>query len=108
MSRVVSGGGTNRQHLEVKAKHSAIARKQLEDPEFPLGCAHVWIWFAELNEVRGGTAGTSGWIPSPIGFAEIDAWARLTQRQLSPSEIALLRSIDRIWLAPEDEGEEAS
>jgi hypothetical protein len=105
MSRVVSGGGTNRQHLQVKAKHSEIARKQLEDPEIPPGCAHVWIWFSELNEVRGGAAGTSGWIPSPISFFEIESWARLTERQLSPSEIAMLRSIDRVWLAPEDEAE---
>lgn len=105
MSRMVNGA-TNRQHLQVKAKHSAIAAKQLVDPEIPPGCAHVWKYFCELNEVRGGAAGTSGWIPSPIGFAEIDAWSRLTQRRLSPSEIAMLRSIDRLWLTPEDEGEE--
>lgn len=98
-------GATNREHYQAAARHSERARQRLVDPEIPPGCAHVWIYFCELNEVRGGTAGTSGWIQSPIDFVQIDAWARRTERRIGPSEIAMIRSIDRLWLQPDEDTE---
>lgn len=104
MTRVV-GGATNRQHLEVKARHSAEARKRLVDPEIPPGCAHVWTWFMELNQTRRGTAGPAGYIEHSISFTELANWAWLTGRNPTPGEVALLRGIDRLWLQPDDDTE---
>lgn len=101
------GGATNREHYQAAQKHSVRARQMLVDPVIPPGCAHVWTYFCELNEVRGGTTGPAGWVPNPISFTEIDSWARLTRRAPGPNEIAMLRCMDRLWLAGGGEVDEA-
>jgi hypothetical protein len=56
--------------------------------------AYVWDWWCRLHQARGhGAAG-----PQPIGYTEIDAWARLTQRRLDLLEIDCLVTIDRLFL----------
>lgn len=96
-----------RAHLENAARHSPALRRKLDaGPELPAECLYVWTWFCELNETRGMRAGPGGLVlPQPLSFAELDAWARLTRRQLRAGETELLRAIDRIWLAPPEDPE---
>lgn len=92
-------------HLENAARHAPALRRKLDaGPALPLECLHVWTWFLELNETRGGSAGAGGvFLPQPLRFVELDAWARLTGRRPTETETHLLRAIDRLWLsAPED------
>lgn len=89
-------GATYRQHLERAAQAgSPRARRELsEGPALPAACAYVWTWFLELHAARG----SNGYGPNPIGFVELEAWARLTGRQPTPWEIAALRALDAAWL----------
>lgn len=63
----------------------------------------IFGWFGELAAARG----SSGFGANPISFAELAAWAHLTDRAPTPFEISLLRRIDSAFLAvmsePEDE-----
>jgi len=64
-----------------------------------------WLlaWFVELSTRRtwlvvAGMAG-GAMIPAPIGFAEIEAWARLTDSRPSPWEVQTLLAMDEAWRA---------
>ncbi len=96
MAEPQKDGHAKREHLQAAAKRGAKeAAAALEGPELPAAGAHVWEWFLELHAARG--AGEFG--ISPIGYADIDAWARLTGRLPRFWEVAWLREIDRLWLA---------
>jgi len=91
-------GLTYRQHCEAAAFLSPRARQELHGPALPAACAYVWTWFCELHAARGyHQAG-----PNPISYAELDAWARLTGRRLTPWEVAALRTLDQAWMAVPD------
>ena len=60
----------------------------------PTAVAHLWAWFIELSAARG----SSGFGPLPIGYGEIDAWARLTMRDPTPAEVTALRRLDGVFL----------
>jgi hypothetical protein len=85
-----------REHLEAAARNpfAAIPSEYSEAPECPPELAHVWRWFWELDDTR--PRGMAG--PSPITYAEIDAWARLTGVSLRPFEIWALRAVDNACL----------
>jgi hypothetical protein len=68
--------------------------EQFRGPPAPAGVEYVVEWFAELSTARG----SNGFSQSPITYAEIDAWARLTGRSLSPFEVDLLRVMDMQYL----------
>jgi len=93
-------GHTYREHCERAAFLSARAREELQGPELPPGCGYVWTWFCELHAARGG----NGYGPNPISYAEIEAWARLTGRHLTPWEVAALRVLDQVWMVEPDMG----
>jgi len=96
-------GHTYREHCQAAAERSATARQELQGPDLPAACAHVWTGFLELHEAR--TFHQYG--PNPLGYADIDAWARLTGRRWLPWEFAALRALDRVWMAEPDMGGEA-
>ena len=48
-----------------------------------------------------------GFGAEPIGFADIDAWSRLTGARPRPAEIRVLMAIDREWLAADSKRREA-
>lgn len=54
--------------------------------------AHLWSWFHQLHNTRGG-----GFGPAPITFQEVFAWASLLQIEPTPWEIEQLMMLDRIW-----------
>jgi hypothetical protein len=84
-----------RDHLEAAARQgSREAQAELLAPDLPLAGAHLWQWFLELNAART----SNGWGPNAIGYAELDAWARLTRRAPAVHEIDALRALDRAFM----------
>lgn len=68
--------------------------RRLEGPPLPYCLRHLWEWFGELAEARGGGMG-----PSPIGYQDIAAWAKLTGRRPTPWEVSVIRQLDGLWLS---------
>jgi hypothetical protein len=76
-------------HLEAVAARSERARRLLEGPALPEEGAYLWHWFCEL-------AAASKY-DQPVGYAELDAWVRLTGARPTPREVATLRALDGAW-----------
>jgi hypothetical protein len=97
-------GSTLGEHLAAAAAAGSVrAALDLLGPDLPLAAAHLWQWFLELDSARG----SNGWGLNPVGYAEIEAWARLTRRSPAPWEIEILRALDRARLVaaePKEEG----
>lgn len=97
------GKVSTRVALRATAKRGvASAIKLLESPPFPESLAYLWGWFLELERVR--TYGMHG--PDALTYQQIDAWARLTDRQPMPYEVDALLALDLVSRFP-DAGEVA-
>lgn len=73
----------------------------LEGPEVSRPVAYLWGWYMELARVA--HVNQAG--PQPIGYTEIDAWARLTARNPLPHEVEALVRLDMALRVPGKEGE---
>lgn len=62
--------------------------------EIPALFYEVWSWFLELNAART----SNGFGPNAISYSEIKAWAELTDRDIKPFEVTLIKHLDRIVL----------
>jgi len=80
-----------REHLEAAARQGG-PRDGLDGPELPELFADLWVGFTELDRARG----QSGFGPEPLAYSDIEAWARLTDRRLSPQDVALIVELDRL------------
>lgn len=74
------------------AKAKGVKPKKPGPP--PRGAEHLWRAFVELDAARGG----NGFGPNPIGFADIQAWAILTDNPLAPWEVRAVRMLDDAYL----------
>ena len=72
---------TLRQHLA--GKHAPV----------PEGGRLAWQWFLDLNWTRARSMG-----PSPITYAESEAYSRLYRWPLEPRHVDLILDLDRTWL----------
>jgi hypothetical protein len=63
---------------------------EADDAFPPYEVEHLWHWFCDLSAVRTG----SGFGANPIGYGEIEAWARLTGNDPTPWEVSVLRRMD--------------
>lgn len=88
-------GADRRDHLKAAAKTSAAARAELAGPAFPDAAKFLWDAFLELHDAR--TYHEHG--PNPIGYADIEAWSRLTRQPVRAWEVELLRALDIEWLS---------
>jgi hypothetical protein len=71
-------------------QQTGIMPEELQDQaELPALCRHVWEWFAELSRTR-----QAGFGASPISYAEIAAWARLTGVKPAAWEVKAIRALD--------------
>ena len=73
------------------------AQAKLEGPGFPERLAYLWRWFEELEQSR--EMGPHGL--QPLTYVQIDAWARLTDRQPEPHETRLLMTLDAVMRFPD-------
>jgi hypothetical protein len=70
--------------------------KSNERVDVPEAGALLWDAFLQLDAAR--TFHAAG--PNPIGFAEIEAWARLMRMPLEPHHVRALRTMDAELLSP--------
>ncbi len=61
----------------------------------PQALAYLWDIFLRLSNRRG----SNGFGLDPIGWCDIDAFARLTRVRLSPWEIGLIEMLDNLFRA---------
>lgn len=65
-----------------------------EEPEIPICAAHVYEWWWELNSRR-----SPGFDQvAPITYADIHAWAMLTEKTVSVREVRWLIKMDNAWI----------
>jgi hypothetical protein len=82
------------------AAGSAKARARLDTlPQMPDALGYLWAWFMELDVARG--VDMNG--PVALSYLTIDAWARLTDRRLSPDEVQGIMMLDLALRHPGDE-----
>lgn len=74
---------------------------ELVTPPAPAGAAHLLAWFADLAAGRG----VGYMAPLPLSYSEMEAWARLTGRTLTPWEVLVLRRLDNAYLATWNEAQ---
>lgn len=65
-----------------------------EQPEAPRNGIHVWAWFLELHQARGG----NGFGPSPISFRDLRDWTEMTRTRPEPWEVRAILKIDQAYL----------
>lgn len=104
MIRISPGadGTTRRDHIEHACQQLGKTPEELgftsdaieDEPDIPDEGEYLWNWFQELSSGRG----NNGFGPSPLGWSDIEAWARLTALLLTPYETLTLRSMDVAWL----------
>lgn len=74
-------------------KKTGVVPEQL-NLEIPELFYDVWTWFLELHAARS----SNGFGPNTISYTEIKAWSDLTERRLTPHQVALIKQLDRIVL----------
>lgn len=87
-------GATRRAHIEA-AVASGMDPAELDVPACPPEMLYLLGWFLEVSAGRGGN-GWGGY--NPLSWGEIEAWSRLTGRNLQPFEVGALRQLDGIFL----------
>jgi len=65
--------------------------KSLPTPE---SYAYCLDWFDVLSRTRS----SNGFGQNPISYAEIDAWSRLTNIELTPVEVSAIMQLDSAYL----------
>lgn len=77
------------------AKKIAEYEEALALPPFPQALRYIWVAFWRLRRRKGG----SGFGPSPIEWADIDAFLRHTRLPLVPWEIEMIETLDDLYMA---------
>jgi hypothetical protein len=70
-----------------------VFQKHTRLPELPRDVSHIWEAFVELFNPEGVGNG-----PFRIHFAEIEAYARLTRKTLSPGEAIMIRDLSEVYV----------
>jgi len=95
LNRPDANGVPKREHLEQVERQTGRNLKELEPPtEFPSLLVNVWSAFCNLGNAR--SQGFSG--PNPIGYGDIKDYIELTDEQLSPREVSLIRELDVVYM----------
>jgi hypothetical protein len=95
-------GSAVRAHLKAAARRGqAAAIAALEGPPIPEALAYLYDWILELDAARGWDVTATGAIARALSYQDIDAWARLTDRQPEPHEVRALIRLDQVLRHPE-------
>lgn len=70
-------------------------RAALNGPTVPVPMRYLIDWWHEVGLGRG----AGGFGPAAITWADVDAWARVTQTPVSGAEALVLLRMDRAFLA---------
>lgn len=65
-----------------------------DGPDIPAAGEGLWSWFLELHQGRP----DYGFGPARLTWADMDAWARCFQIDLTPYELSTLKSMDLAYL----------
>lgn len=82
-----------REHYERVALLFPDAASHLEVVPLPYQFAHVWLWWMDLHSGR-----QIGMSMSGLSWEAIDAYNRLRQLHMMPSEVSALRAIELEYL----------
>lgn len=82
-------------HLEHVAETTGHRPAELDGPELPPACAHVWTWYVALDRARG----SNGFAVNPIGWCDVQAWAELTGNRPTPWEVESIMALDLAYRA---------
>lgn len=93
------GKFTVRAHLAGLVRMGRRSPRILEEPDTPPEMDYLLSWYLELSRAR--TFGQFG--PNPVTYHDIDAWARLTNRSLTPEEVNALLTLDGYALHPPED-----
>lgn len=85
-----------RQHLMAAWNATGEMPQRLEfAPVLPEGAEHAWSGFLALHSTRG----NNGFGPSPISYADIDAYQRVSGDRLLAWEIDAIRRADHAFFS---------
>lgn len=73
----------------------SAALEELDQPDFPDDLDYLWEWFLELHSARQ----SGGFGAAPISYLEMEAWSRLTDRELRDWEARAIRTLDGMFLS---------
>lgn len=83
------------QKLQADHKKSGRLDARLIPPVLPIGGAHIWAWFWELDAGRGYTpVGTL----SAITHGQVAAWCSITGVEVRRHELEIIMAMDRTRL----------
>jgi len=87
-------GVSLRHHLESIERQTGVKPEQLESLPFPETLEFNWLDFLELNRART----SNGYTANPISYTELDAWNRLTNKNITAQEINIIKQLDDVFL----------
>ncbi|WP_432757266.1 phage tail assembly chaperone [Consotaella aegiceratis] len=89
---------TEKAEKKGQADRAAVYANALETPPFPDPLAFVWSAYSRIRARK--ASGINGL--DPIGWPDIDAFARLTRTWLPPWAVGLIEDLDGIFLDAPD------
>lgn len=100
LSATDKDGNSYRDHLQGQLKRARTPERQaeLEEelalPPFPEALRYLWTAFVRMRRRNAG----NGYGPTPITWADIDAYSRLSGLRLQPWEIEIIELLDDRFL----------
>jgi hypothetical protein len=67
---------------------------ELAMPDFPIALLYLWNAYLRMRSRKGG----NGFGASPIEWADLDGFNRLSGMALAPWEVAMLERLDNVYL----------
>lgn len=71
--------------LQVFKQTGRLPKELAEQPRLPELFGHVWEWFTELH------------CSEVLEYSEIESWSRLTHRNVTASEVSILRKLSTLF-----------
>lgn len=99
MSAPVQTGGVVRDHVAAAVARGMVPESELYGPEIPDAVEYLWRWHFELQRGRA-FDGATGRV-QPLGYRDVEAWARLMGRRPSPDDVDALLHLDAVARNPD-------
>lgn len=83
-----------REHVAIIERQIGKTPEEFIFPACPDVLWYVWDMFLDLCKSRTNT----GYGALPLSYAEIQCWSQLTRCDVTPQEVAMLRSLDSLFM----------